>query len=78
MVINIHKFLRHFDAYAKPVTFTYRGNLGYRTAFGGCLSIIFCLFLIALFLSKLTYIGSLTNSNFQKLTFFDDNFPSTA
>lgn len=74
MPFNFHKFLRKFDAYAKPVTFTYRGTLGYRTAFGGCLTILFVFFLFAVFIYKLSSIGSYENSIEKKFTYVEQPY----
>lgn len=56
--MNFHKFLRIFDLYAKPINFTYKGSLTYRTAFGGCISICLFTLLLAVFLYKLTLINN--------------------
>eukprot|EP00347_Sterkiella_histriomuscorum_P005517 403356316 len=56
--MNFHKFLRLFDLYGVPISFTYKGSLQYRTAFGGCLSICMATFLFMIFLFKLTHIGN--------------------
>lgn len=56
MHMNLHKFLRIFDIYGKPINLTYKGSLTYKTALGGCLSILLTILIFAIFIMKLTYI----------------------
>ena len=62
--MNLHKFLRLFDAYSTPINFTYKGSLTYRTAFGGCVTISLSCLIFAIFVAKLTMIG---NVDYQKV-----------
>lgn len=54
--------------YGKPVSMTYKGSQSYRTAFGGCVTILLFGFVLSLFLYKLAQIEDYNVSIIQKLT----------
>lgn len=57
------KFLKNFDLFGYPVTLTMKENYRYRSIFGGCITLLFLLFLTAIILASLIGIFSYQHMN---------------
>lgn len=50
----VKKFVKNLDVYAKPITMTYQGSDKFKSTFGGAISMILLILIIALFFYKIT------------------------
>ena len=65
---HLYEQLKSIDYFAKPITFTYKGNDTYRTAFGGFLSFLIGTFLGVMFIYKMIAMYERTETKIRKDT----------
>ena len=68
----IHSKITHSDLYSKTFNFTFDGKVKFQTFFGGVVSIIIRIFIIAIAISLSVTIVQRSNSTFSVTTFQRD------